>query len=133
MMSSIALLLIGALNTVAPAATQPIDWEHVPHIAVALESYRFDPATISMRHGEPYVLAFVNKSDGGHNFVAKEFFAAATVSDADRSRIAKGGVSLDGGQSVEIHLIAPAVGTYEVHCSHFMHASFGMKGSVVVE
>lgn len=133
MMSSLALLGIGVLTAAAPAAAQPIDWEHAPHITVTLESYRFEPAMISMRHGEPYVLAFVNKADGDHNFVAKQFFAAATVSDADRSRVANGRVSLDGGQSVEIHLIAPAAGTYEAHCSHFMHASFGMKGSVVVE
>ena len=102
MMSSLTLLVIGALTVAAPAAAQPIDWEHAPRITVALESYRFEPATISMRHGEPYVLAFVNKAGGGHNFVAKQFFAGATVSDADRSRIGKGAVSLDGGQSVEI-------------------------------
>lgn len=133
MMSSLILPVLGVLSAAAPTTVQPVDWEHAPHIQIALESYRFDPAAISLRHGEPYVLAFVNKAGGGHNFVAKRFFAAATVSDADRPRIEKGAVSLDGGQSAEIHLIAPAAGTYEVHCSHFMHSSLGMKGTVVVE
>ncbi len=135
MMSS--FVLMAGLALAAPAATQTgaqtADWDHAQRIEIALQNYRFDPAKITMRHGEPYVLAFVNKTGGGHNFVAKQFFAAANVLDADRPRVAKGDVSLEGGEAAEIHIIAPAAGTYEAHCSHFMHASFGMKGSVVVE
>ena len=29
-------------------------------------------------------------------------------------------------------LVVNRIGTYDVHCSHFMHSIFGMKGKIVV-
>jgi plastocyanin len=84
-------------------------------------------------HGHPYVIHFTNTSSGGHDFVAKDFFAAATIAPEDRSKVAKGGVSLGGGESTDVHLVPNRPGTYKSHCSHFMHSGFGMKGQVVVE
>ena len=51
---------------------------------------------------------------------------------SDRAKMDKSGVDLEGGESVDIHLIAPPPGSYEMHCSHFMHSSFGMTGTIVV-
>jgi plastocyanin len=102
-------------------------------ITVQLSSFKFTPATLTLMHGRPYVIHFTNTSSGGHDFVAKDFFAAATIAPEDRSKVAKGGVSLGGGESTDVHLVPNRPGTYKSHCSHFMHSGFGMKGQVVVE
>ena len=102
-------------------------------ITVELSSFKFTPAKLTLTHGRPYVLHFVNSASGGHDFVAKEFFASATIAPEDRAKVAKGEVELSGGESVDIHLVPNGTGTYKSHCSHFMHSSLGMTGQVVVE
>ena len=102
-------------------------------ITVELSSFKFTPDTLTLTHGHAYVIHFVNKSSGGHDFVAKDFFAASTIAPQDRAKVAKGEVELGGGESADIHLVPNSPGTYKSHCSHFMHSSFGMTGKVVVE
>lgn len=119
------LLAFASLSLAAPVQAPET-------IAVTLTNFRYTPEAITLQHGRPYVLRFVNAAKGGHNFVAKQFFAAATVAPEDRAKVAKGGVEVSGGETVELHLTAPAAGRYEVHCSHFMHSTFGMKGEIVV-
>jgi uncharacterized cupredoxin-like copper-binding protein len=46
--------------------------------------------------------------------------------------IAEGGIEVPAGQAVEVHLTAPAAGTYKLKCSHAFHKMFGMSGSIVV-
>lgn len=117
------LLPLAALAlTAAAPAEQRID--------VALSNFRFTPATIALREGQPYLLHLTSR--GGHSFAAKEFFAAATMPAADRAKISGGKIELEGGESVDIHFTAPGPGTYRIKCTHFLHASFGMTGAFVV-
>ncbi|TPG13214.1 copper-binding protein [Sphingomonas oligophenolica] len=116
---------------VAPAHADP-DWSRAKVLEVDLSSFAYTPATITLQHGTPYRLHLVNTSGGGHDFVAKEFFAQATLDPANRSIVDKGKVAVDGGESVEVDLVATRAGTYDVHCSHFMHSTFGMKGRIIV-
>jgi plastocyanin len=102
-------------------------------ITVDMSNFKFTPATVTLTHGRPYVLHFVNSASGGHDFVAKEFFGAATIAPEDRAKVKNGEVELDGGESADIHLVANTPGSYKSHCSHFMHSSFGMTGTVVVQ
>ena len=85
-----------------------------------------------MVHGRDYALTLSNRASGGHNFAAPAFFAAASVDPADRARISAGTVEVPAGQSVTIHLTAPAAGRYKVRCTHTLHTMFGMKGAIVV-
>lgn len=107
---------------IAPAPETRID--------VAMSNFEFTPATIRLEAHQPYL--FHVTSDGGHSFAAPAFFAAATVAPADRGKIVKGRIELGEGESVDIHFTAPAAGSYEAHCTHFLHASRGMKGTIVV-
>lgn len=125
--SVIALVLSVAVTT--PALARP---DAAERIEIAMSSFKYSPANITLRHGQSYVLHFVNQSDGGHNFVAKRFFEAAQITSGDRKSVLNGEVALKGGETEDIHLIAPAIGRYEAHCSHFMHSTFGMKAEVVV-
>jgi uncharacterized cupredoxin-like copper-binding protein len=94
-------------------------------VTIALSNYRFDPATIRLRHGQPYVLHLVNRSDRKHNFVAPEFLIAAGAG--------RRAVEVPDGAIANVAIIAPAAGTYKVKCTHFTHALRGMKGSIVIE
>lgn len=98
-------------------------------IEVRLSSFDFTPSTIRLAAGRPIVLHLVNSSDGGHNFAAPEFFAAAqgVSGPVDRGR-----VEVAGGQSVDVRL-TPARGTYRLRCTHTFHTTFGMTGEIVVE
>ena len=108
----LALPLLGA----APA---PIP------VTIALSNYRFDPASIRLQHGQAYVLHLVNRSGGGHSFVAPQFLAAAGAP--------RGGIEVAGGATVDVPIVAPAPGRYKLKCGHFMHPAFGMKGAIIVE
>lgn len=100
-------------------------------VDVALSNFKFTPSTIHLKHGQPYILHLT--STGGHSFAAKDFFAAATIPTADRAKIKDGKIELNSSASVDIHLTAPAPGSYPVVCTHFMHAGFGMKGKIIVD
>ena len=101
-------------------------------IEIDLSNFKFSPASFSMRSGARYTLHLVNRSGGGHDFVAKSFFARAVLAPADRALVRRGEVEQGGGETRDIALVAPAAGRYEVHCSHFMHETFGMKAVIDV-
>ena len=124
-LSAVALLALAGAQ--APAQASP------ERVEIDLSNFKFTPSTITLRQGQPYVLHFVNTAKGGHDFAAKAFFDAATVAPEDRAAIAKGEIELRGGQSADVRLTAPVAGTYEAHCSHFMHSTFGMTGKIVVQ
>jgi len=122
-----------ALAAPAAAASAP-DWSKATRIDIAMANFNYTPSRIVLRHGEAYVLHFTNAAKGGHDFTAKSFFSAAHVVGTDAARTLSGTVALHGGESRDIRLVAPAiVGIYQVHCSHFLHESFGMKGEIVVQ
>jgi len=125
------LALLAALPAATSASGQSPGSE--PQIDIALSNFRFEPSTITLQHAHAYTLHFVNRASGGHDFIAKAFFAAAAVAPSDRGKIAKGGVALKGGDQADVHIVAPAAGRYDAHCSHFMHSTFGMTAMIVVQ
>jgi plastocyanin len=114
---------------IAPAVAQP-DWRDAQRVEVKLDSFSFTPSTIHLRAGQPVVLHLVNVSSGGHDFAAKEFFAAATMRDPGA---APGGrVELGKHESRDIALV-PRAGRYSLKCTHAFHKMFGMSGEIVVD
>lgn len=124
--TSFALASAGAAQPVAES------WANARPLTVTLSSFKFEPADISLDHGVPYDLRLTNRSSGGHDFANPAFFTQAQLRPDDAAKIRNGRVAVDGGESVEIHLIAPAPGTYKVRCTHFMHSAFGMTGRIIV-
>ena len=110
-MSRLALCLAAvALSAtyVAPAIAQP-DWHDARRVEVRLANFSFTPSTIHLRAGQPVVLHLVNVGSGGHDFAAREFFAAATMRDPGA---APGGrVELGKGERREIAHV-PRAGSY---------------------
>ena len=117
----------------AQPAAEPVDWSKAQTVEIDLKNFAFSPASIHLTRGTAYRLRFVNQSSGGHDFTAKDFFAAAALDPATAGVLSNGTVKLAGNQSVDVDLVAPQVGHFEAHCSHLMHATLGMTGEVVVE
>lgn len=132
-MRRLYLLPLASLLIGGSAPAQEPDWNQASVIEIDMANFKFTPDMVNLKQGQPYRLHFINKANGGHNFVAKQFFSAATIAPEDRARIEDGEVELAGGQTVDLRLLAPASGTYEAHCSHFMHSSMGMKAKITVQ
>jgi uncharacterized cupredoxin-like copper-binding protein len=97
-------------------------------VEVRLSSFAFEPRNIALTAGRPVILHLVNSGGGGHNFSAPQFFAAASgVSGPVR----RGTVEVPGHQSVDIRL-TPARGSYRLRCTHTLHTTFGMTGTITV-
>jgi uncharacterized cupredoxin-like copper-binding protein len=133
LMKHVLFACLFALAVTGHAQGQAPDWTRAKRIDAQLTNFRFTPDHIILTHGQPYVLHIVNASSGGHDFNAKAFFKAAAVAPEDAARANHGEVELHGGDAADIRLIAPAAGSYELHCGHFMHQSFGMKGVIEVQ
>jgi len=127
-----SLLLAGLASAIlaAPAASQP-DWSRAERVTVSLSSFKFDPAQLRLKAGQPVILHLQNVGSGGHNFAAPAFFAAAAVRPQDKAKIAGGAVDVRGRSAVDVALV-PAAGRYPLKCTHTLHSTFGMTGSIVV-
>lgn len=124
----VSLLVVAAIISIGGPATaqQPTIFN------VRLANFKFTPSSIVLDHGRPYVLRLTNASGGGHDFTAREFFAAASVASDDRRYIMDGEVEVPPGQVREIHLTAPAAGKYSLRCTHSLHKLMGMSGKIIV-
>ncbi|MGA2401872.1 MAG: cupredoxin domain-containing protein [Syntrophobacteraceae bacterium] len=91
-------------------------------IAIEASSYKFSPNEI--RVGKPGLLAVEIKNVSGseHNFTLKD----------PRGKILKS-IDIRPRGSVIINVELPDPGVYEFYCRKTFHASYGMKGRIVVE
>ncbi len=120
-------LTVAALMVVAPASAQT-----AKRFDITLANFSFTPSTITLKAGQPVTLHFENKGSGGHDFTAPQFFKAATMDTGTRAKLGKKGrIDLSAGESADVTLI-PKAGTYKVKCGHFLHAGFGMTGTITV-
>jgi plastocyanin len=119
------------LTASAGAAQAPVDWSRAASAEVELKSFSFTPASLHLRAGVPVRLT-IRDTKGGHNFAAPAFFRAARIAPEDAAKVRGGKIELEGGDAVTIRLV-PAAGTYKLACTHFLHTSFGMKGTIVVD
>lgn len=111
---------------------QSTNWAEAETVTITLSSFEFTPETIQIEQGQAYRFVFVNSSSGGHNFVARDFFRVAEIAVEDRFKLDDGRIEIDAGESVEVRVMITQPGSYDVHCSHFMHSVFGMTGDIIV-
>ncbi|HMJ93153.1 MAG TPA: cupredoxin domain-containing protein [Allosphingosinicella sp.] len=115
------------------AAAQPgPDWSHAQRVNVTLSNFSFSPKSIHLRAGHAVVLHLSNTASGGHDFTARQFFAASAVRAQDRGAIRGGSVEVGKHQSVDVALV-PRAGRYPLKCGHAFHKTFGMSGEIVVD
>ena len=135
------LVLAGAALASACASSHPIEPRIAPASVsfagaseqrVELANFDFTPRELHLRAGQPYELVLVNVASGGHDFAAPEFFAAGMVRPDDAALVAEGKVEVPGGATRRVHIV-PAVGSYDLVCTHTGHALLGMKGRIIVD
>jgi uncharacterized cupredoxin-like copper-binding protein len=129
MITSFRLTLAAALLFAAPAFAQTAAQE----VDVALSNFAFTPDALTLKAGTAYRLHLVNDGTSGHNFSAKDFFAAASVAPADASKVKDGAIEVPKKSSVDVTVTPSRAGSYELTCTHFMHTMFGMKGQITVQ
>ena len=100
-------------------------------ITVTLSNFAFDPEHIQARAGVPVQLRLVNESSGSHNFSAAAFFGASNFPPGSSTPVA-GEVEVGSHQTIDIVLVPRVPGTYPLECTHFLHSTFGMQGTVEV-
>jgi plastocyanin len=101
-------------------------------VTVQLSNFSFTPNTVQLRAGSPVTLRLQNASHGGHNFSAPQFFAAAKLDPKSAALVRGGSVEIPGGRTVNVTLV-PAAGRYRLKCTHTLHSTFGMKGTILVQ
>ena len=125
-------LIFAGLFTVSMASSVQAQTAEPVHIS--LTSYAFTPATITLKAGTTYRLHLTNDSGKTHDFTAAGFFAASTIAPEDKAKLEDDSeVEVDAGTSADITLTPNRAGTYPLTCSHFLHTTFGMKGTIVVQ
>jgi plastocyanin len=127
-----AVLLLGgcAGDAATGGATDGVDWSHAETLVVRLAEYRFEPAEVTLRYGQPYRLRLENTGKEMHEFTAPAFFRAARVRDASRVLAFGDDVVVQPGETRDVELVAPAPGTYKLTCAD--HDWAGMIGRIVV-
>jgi plastocyanin len=100
-------------------------------ITVTLSNFSFDPEHIQVRAGIPVRLRLVNESNASHNFSAAAFFGASNFPPGSSAPVA-GEVEVGSHQTIDIALVPREPGTYPLECTHFLHSTFGMQGTVEV-
>ena len=133
----VAFLFVGAAsvpnaNAQNESVPAPTDWSRAQTVQVVMTNYAFAPNALQFRSNTPYHLHLVNSSSHGHSFNAPDFFAAVSIAPEDRSRVVTGEVEVEGGEAVDVKIVPAKPGTYKFHCSHFLHATFGMSGEAMI-
>jgi uncharacterized cupredoxin-like copper-binding protein len=107
--------------------------ESPPRIDIVLANFSMTPANLHLKADQPVTMAVTNKGWEPHNFNAPEFFMAATMDATMRERVGKKGrLDFFVGQT-RLVTLTPKAGVYPVSCQQFLHADFGMKGTITVD
>ena len=122
---ALALLLLPQV----PASAAPNDQQ----IQITLSNFSFTPNMLRLQRNTSYTLHLMNSASGGHSFSAPELFAAAQIAPEDSAKIAGGRIEIPAGQAVDIHLTPMTAGSYAIVCTHFLHQTFGMRGTAIIE
>ena len=118
-----AAVIAMSLMLAAPAAAQPAQ------VVIQVWSFGFAPNPIRLAAGRPVTLTFVNQSGSSHDFSAPGFFQHARITTGAAP---EDEIDLKGHETRRITLV-PTRGTYQAHCSHFLHKQLGMSDTIIVE
>ena len=125
-MNRFFVLPLAALAAVGPAQAAGPD-----SVSVTMTNFSFAPSALQVPAGTPIVLRLRNDAGGGHNFAAPAFFAAARIDPASAALVHNGLVEVKAHSEVDVALTA-AAGQYPVKCTHTLHSTFGMRGTISV-
>jgi plastocyanin len=117
-----------ALAALVAAFAFPVAAQQPTVLTVQVYSFGFAPKPIHLTAGQPVTHRFVNQSGSSHDFTAPGFFQHSKIT---AGAAPEGEIELKGHETKTITLV-PARGTYQAHCSHFLHKQMGMSDWIVV-
>ena len=127
---SILMMATIALGLAACGGGEPAAPPAVALTVEGLDTFQYNPPTLSMPAGAEVTLTFKNSGGLDHNFIlVSEATDVLSVSEAD----ALGGVNagtVAAGNETTFTFTAPAVGTYKYVCTIAGHAAGGMVGTL---
>jgi plastocyanin len=132
-LAPLGLLVLAGTTAAAQPSDSGIDWSQAEVVEVVMTNFKFTPETVTLQQGQPYRLRLVNQSSRGHSFASPAFFETATVQSEDVAIVNRGAVEVRKQQTQELRLVPRTAGTYQLKCSHFLHAGSGMKGLIIIE
>jgi plastocyanin len=122
----------GALAAMLAAGAAGAQGEAPTVVAVQLSEFSYSPTTIELNRGQDYVLRLTNSGAHAHDLSAKAFFQTVSLAPGLAALVEKGDVEVAAGRSANVALTPDKAGSYEMHCTHPMHAMLGMKGKIIV-
>jgi len=132
MRSRLALAAGAVASMLAAAAARAQPPAPPTVIAVQLSEFHYSPTTIELTHGQAYVLRVTNIGKHDHDLKAKAFFEAVSLAADSAAKVKDGAVEVGPAETADIALTPTAAGSYEMHCTHPLHATMGMKGQITV-
>jgi len=120
---------LAAAAAMSLLAAAPVSGQQPAQVLVQVWSFGFAPNPIRLAAGRPVTMTFVNQSGSSHDFVAPGFFQHARITGGAAP---EDEIELKGHETKRITLV-PARGTYQAHCSHFLHKQLGMSDTIIVQ
>jgi hypothetical protein len=120
----VALLVGGAVR-----AQDAVDWSKAEQVNLVMVDDQYVPDRLTLRQGQPYLLALQNQGDNPHEIRAPEFFAASLLRDYDL--LQDDAVGVRAGWGVDLYVVPSSAGTFPF--SDAAHQLEGMMGEIVVE
>lgn len=121
--------LFGVLLAIPALAAD--HWAHARSMTVVMVDNRFEPDHLIFQHRQAYRLHLENRGTDLHEFTAPVFLKAAIIRDKRLLANNGGDIVVQSGTSVDIFLIAPAKGQYDLTCAD--HDWDGMTGTIAVD
>ena len=89
-------------------------------VNVKLSEFKFDPAQITVKAGQPVKISAQNTGTVAHNFIVKGIDKAASTKIAP-------------GQTGTMEFTPATAGSFEIVCDEPGHEAGGMKGTLIVQ
>src|SRR5712692_7052270 len=115
------LLLIASAcaPAAAPAAGAALPPEQIT--VTGTDDFRFSPATITVKAGQPLAVTFQNGGEILHDFTVQQGLAKPVV------------ITEEGGKSGNATITYDKPGAYKFFCSQPGHDQLGMHGTITVQ
>jgi uncharacterized cupredoxin-like copper-binding protein len=128
----------GAYLADAPERIAAADWARATTLEMALSEFKYAPATLHLRAGEPYRLRLVNRGVEAHDLTSPAFFQAIAVQKlaTPKGELAAPklrSIGVSAGEAKELFFVPVVPGRYAFDCDEPLHALFGMTGEAVIE
>jgi plastocyanin len=120
---------LAAAAAMSLLAAAPVSGQQPAQVVVQVWSFGFAPNPIRLAAGRPVTMTFVNESGSSHDFSAPGYFQHARIT---AGAAPEDEIELRGHETKHITLI-PTRGTYQAHCSHFLHKQLGMSDAIIVQ